>query len=147
MSDDSKLKYETKSVRNMQSLLSSKQRMAKFLRIFLRRLIYMNIQLLKYHELLYLCCTMLIYKISCLTHAVIGQLQCLYQAVQTWLWRHSIFPKKNRKWPSCVYITWCKHSREFSWIWRYFCKPSSGAWVHINFEILPNSPSCLHQVI
>ena len=25
-------------------------------------------------------------------HTVIGQLLCLYQAMQTWLWHHSMFP-------------------------------------------------------
>ena len=31
--------------------------------------------------------------------------------------------KRNRKWTLCVYITWCKHSREFGRIWKYLYKP------------------------
>ena len=51
-----------------------------------------------------------------------------------------LFYKRNVR--PCVYIiTWCKRSREFGQIWKYMylCRPSSAAWVHINFQILPNS--------
>ena len=52
----------------------------------------------------------------------------------------ALFYKRNVR--PCVYIiTWCKRSREFGQIWKYMylCRPSSVAWVHINFQILPNS--------
>ena len=57
-----------------------------------------------------------------------------------------LFYKRNRKWTPCVYITWCKHSREFGRIWKYLRKPSTAVRVHINFEILLTSFLCLHQL-
>ena len=56
-----------------------------------------------------------------------------------------LFYKRNRKWTACVYITWRKHSRELGRIWKYLCKRSYMAEVHINFQILPNSLPCLHR--
>ena len=41
-----------------------------------------------------------------------------------------LFYKRNREWTPCVYITWCKNSREFGRMWKYLFKPSPAAWVH-----------------
>ena len=87
-----------------------------------------------------------IYKISC----VLRTLWLVSYRINIRLCKHGsdvtacfpfLFYKRNRKWMPCVYITWCKHSREFGRFWRYLCKPSSATWVHKNFQIVPNSLS------
>ena len=60
------------------------------------------------------------------------QLPCLYQANASTVMTSQHISKFEQiyfikeienGWMPCVYITWCKHSREFGRIWKYLYKP------------------------